>query len=46
MLCSEMGINPIIKPRINARVDKGPSSAIMFKTFGEKKWGQAKVKLL
>jgi hypothetical protein len=39
-----MGIKPIIKPRRNARVDRGHperrSSAIMFKTLGEKAWGR------
>jgi len=37
-----MSINPIIKPRRNARVDRGPperrNSAIMYKTLGEKAW--------
>jgi hypothetical protein len=41
-----MSIKPIIKPRRNARVDRGPperrSSAIMFKTLGEKAWSRAK----
>jgi hypothetical protein len=41
-----MGIKPIIKPRRNARVDRGPperrGSAIMFKTLGEKAWSRAK----
>jgi len=43
-LLGKMGIKPIIKPRRNARVDRGPperrSSAIMFKTLGEKAWGR------
>jgi hypothetical protein len=39
-----MGIKPIIKPRRNARVDRGPperrNSAIILKTLGEKAWGR------
>jgi hypothetical protein len=43
-LLGMMGIKPIIKPRRNARVDRGPperrSSAIILKTLGEKAWGR------
>jgi hypothetical protein len=39
-LLRKMGIKPIIKPRRNARTDRGPperrSSVIMFKTLGER----------
>jgi hypothetical protein len=39
-----MSIKSIIKPRRNARVDRGSperrNSAIMFKTLGEKAWGR------
>jgi transposase len=45
-LLGKMGIKSIIKPRRNARTDRGPperrSSAIMFKTLGEKAWSRAK----
>jgi len=41
-LLREMGINPIIKPRKNARTDRGPperrNSAIMFKMLAEREW--------
>jgi hypothetical protein len=37
-----MGIRPIIKPRANARTDRGPperrTSAAILRTFGEKGW--------
>ena len=37
-----MGVGPIIKPRANARTDRGPPerriSAAILKTFGEKGW--------
>jgi hypothetical protein len=43
-LLGKMGIKPIIKPRRNARVDRGPperrSSVIILKTLGEKAWGR------
>jgi len=43
-LLREMGINPIIKPRKNARTDRGPperrTSAIMFKMLGEREWSR------
>jgi hypothetical protein len=43
-LLRKMGINPIIKPRRNARTDRGPperrSSVIMFKVLGEKVWSR------
>jgi hypothetical protein len=45
-LLGKMGIKPIIKPRRNARVDRGPperrNSAIILKTLGEKAWSRAK----
>jgi len=41
-LLGSMGINPIIKPRKNARTDRGPperrNSAMMLKMLGEKEW--------
>ena len=41
-LLREIGINPIIKPRKNARTDRGPperrNSVMMLKTIGEKVW--------
>jgi hypothetical protein len=41
-----MSIKSIIKPRRNARVDRGPperrSSVIILKTLGEKAWSRAK----
>jgi hypothetical protein len=37
-----MGVRPIIKPRTNARTDRGSperrASAIIFKTFGKMLW--------
>jgi hypothetical protein len=43
-LLRSMGVNPIIKPRRNARTDRGPSerrvSVIMFKVLGEKAWSR------
>ena len=43
-LLRRMGIKPIIKPRRNARADRGPqerrSSAIIFKMLGEKMWSR------
>jgi len=42
----KMEIKPIIKPRRNARVDRGHperrNSAIILKTIGEKAWSRAK----
>jgi hypothetical protein len=39
-----MNINPIIKPRRNARVDRGPperrSSVIILKTLRRRRWGR------
>jgi len=39
-----MSVKPIIKPRRNARADRGPperrSSAIIFKMLGEKMWSR------
>ena len=41
-LLREMSINPIIKPRKNARTDRGPperrNSAMMLKMLGEREW--------
>jgi transposase len=41
-----MNIKSIIKPRRNARVDRGPperrNSAMILKTLGEKAWSRAK----
>jgi hypothetical protein len=41
-----MNIKPIIKPRRNSRVDRGPperrNSVMILKTFGEKAWSRAK----
>jgi len=41
-LLKKAGIKPIIKPRRNARTDRGPperrNSAIMFKMLGEREW--------
>ena len=41
-LLKRAGIKPIIKPRRNARADRGPperrNSVIMFKMLGEKEW--------
>jgi hypothetical protein len=43
-LLGKMGIKPIIKPRRNARVDRGPperrNSVMILKTLGEKAWGR------
>jgi hypothetical protein len=43
-LLKRMGVNPIIKPRRNARTDRGPPerrvSVIMFKVLGEKVWSR------
>ena len=43
-LLRKMRIKPIIKPRRNARTDRGPperrSSVIILKTLGEKVWGR------
>jgi hypothetical protein len=43
-LLGGMGVKPIIKPRRNARADRGPperhTSVIMFKTLGEKEWSR------
>jgi len=43
-LLRKMGINPIIKPRRNARTDRGPperrSSVIILKTLGEREWSR------
>jgi len=43
-LLGGMGVNPIIKPRRNARTDRGPPerrvSVIMFKVLGEKVWSR------
>ena len=43
-LLKRAGIKPIIKPRRNARTDRGPperrNSAIMFKELGEKEWSR------
>jgi hypothetical protein len=43
-LLRKMGINPIIKPRRNARTDRGPperrSSVMILKTIGEKAWSR------
>jgi len=43
-LLRKMGINPIIKPRRNARTDRGPPerrvSAIKFKELGGKEWSR------
>jgi len=40
-----MGVKPIIKPRKNARTDRGPperrNSVMMLKTLGEKEWSRA-----
>jgi len=42
ILLRGMGIRPIIKPRANARTDRGPPerriSAAILKTFGERGW--------
>ena len=42
ILLRRMGIRPIIKPRANARTDRGPperrTSAAILRTFGEKGW--------
>jgi len=42
ILLRGMGVGPIIKPRANARTDRGPPerriSAAILKTFGEKGW--------
>jgi len=39
-----MSVKPIIKPRRNARTDRGPperrSSAIIFKALREREWGR------
>jgi len=44
-LLRSMGVKPIIKPRKNARADRGPPerrrSAMMLKTLGEKEWSRA-----
>ena len=41
-LLRRMSVKPIIKPRRNARADRGPperrSSAIIFKRLGEREW--------
>jgi hypothetical protein len=43
-LLRKMGIKPIIKPKRNARTDRGPPerrvSVIMFKVLGEKVWSR------
>jgi len=43
-LLRKMGIKPIIKPRRNARTNRGPperrSSVIILKTLGEKVWSR------
>jgi len=43
-LLRRMGVKPIIKPRRNARTDRGPPerrfSVITFKELGEKMWGR------
>jgi len=43
-LLKKAGIKPIIKPRRNARTDRGPperrNSVIILKTLGEKEWGR------
>jgi len=43
-LLKRMGVNPIIKPRRNARTDRGPPerrvSVIMFKVLGGKEWSR------
>jgi len=43
-LLGRMGVKPIIKPRRNARADRGPperrSSAIILKRLGEKMWSR------
>jgi transposase len=45
-LLGKMGIKPIIKPRRNTRVDRGPperqSSVMILKTLREKGWSRAK----
>ena len=44
-LLRRMGIKPIIKPRKNARTDRGPperhNSVMMLKTLGEREWSRA-----
>jgi len=44
-LLRKMGIKPIIKPRRNARTDRGPperrSSVMILKTLGEREWSQS-----
>jgi hypothetical protein len=43
-LLKSMGVNPVIKPRSNARTDRGPPerrfSAIKFKELGEEEWSR------
>jgi hypothetical protein len=44
ILLRRMGIRPVIKPRANARTDRGPPerriSAAILRTFGEKGWSR------
>jgi len=43
-LLGKMGIKPIIKPRKNARTDRGPpegrNSVMILKTLGEEEWSK------